>query len=116
MAKLALIAVAGAAGVVARYAVGLITPSMWATMGVNVLGSLVLGALVHVGRDLGPDVRDVLGVGFLGGFTTFSTFTVQAVLEAEGGRPGAAILYVVASVVLGLGAAALGYYPVRGLV
>jgi len=112
---LAWVAVAGAAGVTARYAVGLLTPSLWATLAVNVLGSLLLGLLVEVGRDLPDAVRTAVGVGFLGGFTTFSTFSVQAVLEAEGGRVGTAALYVALSVALGIAAAAVGYGLGRGL-
>jgi CrcB protein len=111
----AIIAVAGAAGVLARYGVGQLTPSMWATLAVNVVGSLLLGILVHAGRDLDPALRDALGVGFLGGFTTFSTFSVQALLEADGGKPGTALLYVTASVVLGIAAAAAGYYGAKAL-
>ncbi len=88
---------------------------MWATLAINVLGSLLLGILVHVGRDLAPELRDALGVGLLGGFTTFSTFSVQAVLENETGEFATAALYVMASVVLGLTAAAIGYYGARAL-
>ena len=64
---------------------------------------------------MSPEVRDALGAGFLGGFTTFSTFSLQAVLEADGGRPETAALYVVASVVLGIAAAAAGFYGGRAL-
>ena len=110
-----LIGAAGAAGGLARYGIGLLSPSRWATLGVTVAGSLLLGVLVEAGRDLDPMVRDALGVGFLGGFTTFSTFSVQAVLESEGGEPGVAALYVAASVVLGLAAGAAGYYGARAL-
>lgn len=106
---------AGAAGVSARYALGQLTPSLWATLAINVVGSLLLGVLVAQGRSLSPEVRDALGVGFLGGFTTFSTFSVQTVLEADGGRPGTALLYVVASVGLGVAAAAAGFYGSRAL-
>ena len=88
---------------------------MWATLAINVLGSLLLGILIHVGRDLAPELRDALGVGLLGGFTTFSTFSVQAVLENESGEFATAALYVMASVVLGLAAAAIGYYGARAL-
>jgi len=112
---LLLIGAAGAAGVLARYGLGLLTPSMWMTFAVNVAGSLLLGVLVHAGRDLPPEVRDALGVGLLGGFTTFSTFSVQAVLESEGGRPELALLYVAASVAAGVAAAALGFYGARAL-
>jgi fluoride exporter len=109
------IAIAGAAGVLARYGVGQLTSSIWATLGVNVAGSALLGILVALGRDVDPAVRDVLGVGFLGGFTTFSTFSMQAVMEADGGRPGTALLFVTASVALGVAAAAAGYYATRAL-
>jgi fluoride exporter len=54
-------------------------------------------------------------VGFLGGFTTFSTFSMQAVMEADGGRPGTALLYVTASVALGVVAAGAGYHAARAI-
>ena len=107
------VTVAGAAGVLTRYAIGLATPSMWATLAINVLGSFLLGALVHLDREMDPVLRDALGIGLLGGFTTFSTFSVQAVLEADGGEPAVALLYVVLSVVLGVGAGAVGYLVTR---
>jgi CrcB protein len=110
-----LIGAAGAAGVLARYGLGQISSSIWTTCAVNVAGSLLLGILIHAGRGLSPELRDAVGVGLLGGFTTFSTFSVQAVLEGDGGRPAMAAVYVVTSVVLGLGAAALGYYGARGI-
>lgn len=110
-----LVALAGTAGVLARYGIGHLTPSMWATFAVNVAGSFALGLLVHLGRDWSSEARDAIGVGFLGGFTTFSTFTVQAVLETDGGRPGAAALYVGASVGAGLAAATAGYLAGRAI-
>jgi len=110
-----LIGFAGAAGVLARYGVGQLTPSIWATFWVNVVGSLLLGVLIHVGRDLDPVVRDALSVGFLGGFTTFSTFAMQAVLEADDARLGSAVLYVIGSVLCGIAAAAIGYYGAKAL-
>jgi len=109
------VALAGAAGVCSRYAVGLLAPSLWATLAINVVGSLLLGILVEAGRELPSAVRAALGVGFLGGFTTFSTFSVQAVAEVEAGRPETAALYVTASVALGLLAAAVGYGLGRAL-
>jgi CrcB protein len=102
---------AGLAGVLARYALS--TPFHgnalpWITVAINVVGSFALGMLVTA-HALSADTRTALGVGFLGGFTTFSTFSVQAVLDVEAGEPGRALLYVGASVVLGIAAAAGGY-------
>jgi len=113
---LALVALGGAAGATARYALGLLSASVWMTLAINVAGSLALGLLVGAGRGLSPEVRDAVGIGLLGGFTTFSTFSLQAVAEVEAGRVAAAGLYVGASVVLGLAAAAAGYLGGRALV
>ena len=107
-----LVGLAGFAGVVARYLAsspfhGDTLP--WVTVAINVTGSLLLGVLVSA-HGVSGDVRTVVGVGFLGGFTTFSTFSVQAFLDLEAGEPIRALTYIAASVVLGLGAAAAGYY------
>jgi CrcB protein len=108
----ALVAVGGLAGVLGRYGITRLTlhsdALIWSTVGINVAGSFLLGLLV-AGDWFSRDVREGLGVGVLGGFTTFSTFSVQVVLEADGGKPGRAALYVVASVVGGIAAAAAGY-------
>lgn len=107
-----LVGLAGMAGVLARYWIS--SPFHagalpWATVGINVAGSFLLGVLVS-SHTFGEDTRTVLGVGFLGGFTTFSTFSVQAFLDIEAGEPMRALVYVAASVVLGLAAAAAGYF------
>ncbi len=86
----------------------------WATVAINVAGSFLLGVLVVVPW-WSASMRTALGVGFLGGFTTFSTFTVQAVLEIDAGEPGRAAVLVLASVLLGLTAAAAGYYLGRAI-
>jgi len=113
-----LVALGGVAGVLARYGIGRLTLHheglLWATVGINVAGSFLLG-LLTAGAWLSRDLREGLGVGFLGGFTTFSTFSVQAVLEVDGGRPGTAVSYVAASVVGGIAAATAGYALGRAL-
>lgn len=77
-------------------------------MAINVVGSFLLGVLVVVDWWT-PELRTALGVGFLGGFTTFSTFSVQALLDFEAGEPLRAVVYIAVSVLAGLGAAALGF-------
>ena len=109
-----LIALAGAAGVVARYGVTEALGSdaaPWSVLAVNVVGSLALGALVGSGAS--ADVRAVAGVGFLGGFTTFSTFSLDVFADLEAGRPGRALALVLVSVCLGVGAAAAGWALAR---
>ena len=111
--RLLLLATAGAAGALARYGVGNavgVRTFPWATLGINVVGSFLLGVLLQAapGR-LDDDVRVALGVGFLGAFTTFSTFSYETVAMVRDGRAATAALYVVASIVVGVGAAAVGY-------
>jgi fluoride exporter len=107
-----LVAIGGLGGVLARYGIGRLTlhseALLWSTVGINVLGSFLLGVLVGSAW-FSRDVREGLGVGFLGGFTTFSTFSVQIVTEADAGKTGIAALYLAASVAGGLAAAAAGY-------
>ena len=77
---------------------------------VNLSGSLLLGVLVAVvARRAAPEhLVPALGVGVLGAYTTFSTFTVDAVRLVEAGAPTRAVAYVLASVGLGLAAAVAG--------
>jgi CrcB protein len=85
---------------VARW-IGLAFP--WGTLIVNIAGGLAMGLLV---ARFGPEqesVRLALGVGVLGGFTTFSAFSLETVRLMEH-QPGLAMLYVAASVILSVGA------------
>ena len=113
-----LVAVAGAAGVLARYGLGrLVDPDSLpaVTVAINVTGSALLGFLVAAGGSLAPEIRTALAIGLLGGFTTFSTFSVDVFLDLEAGRAGEALLYVAASLLLGVAAAAAGYYAGRAV-
>ena len=113
-----LVGAAGLAGVMTRYGLSRLTlhseALIWTTVGINVAGSFLLG-LLAAEHWFSRDVREALGVGFLGGFTTFSTFSVQIVLEVDAGRSDKAALYLAASVLGGLAAAAAGYILGRRL-
>jgi CrcB protein len=113
-----MVGLAGLAGVLARYGIsypfhGDTLP--WVTVSINVAGSFALGLLVAAAW-FSTEVRTALGVGFLGGFTTFSTFAVQAVIDVDAGRPGRAAIYLGISLVAGIGAATAGYALGRALV
>lgn len=79
----------------------------WATFGVNLAGSFLLGLLV-IGLAHRPGWRALLGVGVCGGFTTFSTFSVETVHLIESERYAAAVGYVSGSVLAGIVGAWLG--------
>ena len=114
MRDLLLVAAGGALGSVVRWRVGqaLAVASRdfpWGTLAVNVAGSLVLG-LVFARWPAGrPSAwRLLLGVGFCGGFTTFSTFGVETVALAQRGLGERAAVYALGSVALGAIAVLLG--------
>ncbi|GAF51246.1 CrcB protein homolog [Rhodococcus wratislaviensis NBRC 100605] len=99
----AVVALGGALGASARFLLAELWPGIWTVLLINVVGSLLLGYLAET---VGPDRlwRLFLGVGVLGGFTTFSTFAVDAVREDA----VTATLYVVATLIPALLAARLG--------
>jgi CrcB protein len=113
MLKVALIGVAGAAGALARYGIGVavgVRSFPWATLGINLAGCLVLGfVLAGPARRWSPTTTAAVGVGFLGAFTTYSTFANETDALWRAGRGGAAAAYVAVSIVGGLAAAAAGY-------
>ena len=110
------VAIGGAFGAVARYLVGMAVAFPLGTLTVNVLGSLAIGVVwaQFTARGLHGWLPLVL-TGFLGGFTTFSAFSLDTMRLIEGGRLGAAFTYVAASVLLSLGACALGLWLTKGL-
>ena len=110
-----IVAVAGAIGASARYAIGASIGARlfpWATLGINVSGSFLLTFLIAgpLAERMSTAAAIAVTVGFLGAFTTFSTFGYETVTLARDGRWTTAVVYVIASVIVGLGAAALGYW------
>jgi len=110
------ISVGGVAGALARYGIALAVPHAStgfpaSTLIINVAGSLLIGALMvllgHL-RDPHPLVRPFFGVGVLGGFTTFSTYVVDAQQLIIHHEAGLAIFYLASTLVLGLAAVTVG--------
>ena len=105
------VACAGALGALCRYAISLAVGPLgfpWATLGVNVSGSFLLGLLYAVAPVPDGMLKVAVGTGFLGAFTTFSTFSVETVGLIRGDRPVLAVVYATLSVVLGIVAASAG--------
>ena len=113
---LAAVAAGGSLGAPARYGVAQMVgveaeTFPWATFAVSVSGSLALGfLLVVIVRRYPPDryARPFLGTGFLGAYTTFSTFAVEIDLLIRDGHTASAVTYALASVLVGLAAAGAG--------
>ncbi len=123
MDKLLLVALGGGAGAVARYLVGVQSMRLfgpgwpWGTLIVNLLGGLAMGVLVAVlalpGGDDQERWRVLLGVGVLGGFTTFSAFSLETALMIERKQWASAFGYSALSVVLSVGALFAGMFLIR---
>ena len=118
--RVGLIAVAGAAGALARYGIGqAVGPRSfpWATLAINVVGACALGFVLAgpIAARWPTDITAAIAVGFLGAFTTFSTFAYEATTLLRDDRPVAAFAYVASSLVIGLAASALGYVLGRAL-
>jgi CrcB protein len=101
--------------VVARAGAGY---GFYATMFINVSGSFLIGIVIELAQtraNLSPLWRYFLATGILGGYTTFSTFSYEALSLATGGFALTAILYTLGSVVLGIGGAFGGIVTARAL-
>lgn len=116
-----LVMAGGAIGAGLRYQLGrwafhLAGPGWpWGTFAANVLGGLAMGVLVGVLAriDAGESVRLLLGVGLLGGFTTFSAFSLEVALMAERGAMLGAAGYALASVLVSVAALLAGLMLAR---
>jgi len=122
MSQIVAIALGGALGSVGRFlfagwvgrVLGINFP--WGTLAVNVVGGLVMGLLVGVmaqAWSVSPAIRAFLTVGVLGGFTTFSAFSLETVLLFQRGDTLAALGYIASSVVLSVGAVWCGLRLIR---
>ena len=126
LAATGLVALGGAAGAVLRYQTGraltgLLGPATvasfpWATLIVNIVGSLAMGLLAGWLARHGAASetwRLLIGVGLLGGFTTFSAFSLEMMLLIERGQPGTAFVYAAISVLAGVTALYIGLIVMR---
>lgn len=124
MIPILLVALGGALGSLARYGVNVWTarafgPAFpWGTLTVNVAGGFVMGliaALLALRGGEAGEARLFLMTGVLGGFTTFSAFSLDAVTLWERGEAGVALMYVAASVSLSVAALVAGLALGRAL-
>jgi CrcB protein len=118
-----LVAIGGALGSMARYGTGVLVGKAWSasfplgTMLINIVGSLAMGLfigyLVRTTPAWQADARLFVAVGVLGGFTTFSSFSLDAVSMLERGELGLALFYVLGSVIIGIAALFAGLVVMR---
>jgi fluoride exporter len=124
MNRFLLIAIGAALGANARYLVGLWAAQHlgvdfpYGTAIVNITGSLILGFLVAWGTTragLSPELRLLFAVGFLGSYTTFSSFAVESLQQLENVHLGSALLNIFVNNGLGLAAAWVGMALARSI-
>jgi CrcB protein len=118
-----LVAIGGALGSMARYGTGVLVGKAWSasfplgTMLINIVGSvamgLFIGYLVRTTPAWQADARLFVAIGVLGGFTTFSSFSLDAVSMLERGELGLALFYVLGSVIIGIAALFAGLVVMR---
>jgi CrcB protein len=112
------VALAGSAGALARFILDSVIRSLrpttfpWATMLINVTGSLLLGFLAGsaLAGTVPPAVHTVLGTGFCGGYTTFSTASFETVQLARSGRAWLSLANAAGTMAMTAGAAAVGFF------
>lgn len=118
------IAIFGTLGCWARYGQTILMQNVYgrefpvAVLSINVMGSFLIGFLFIETLErltVGPAIRTGILTGFLGGYTTFSTFELESLTIVENGEMLKALLYVVLSVVLGFVAVFCGAYIARNL-
>ena len=94
--------------------------SYWATFIINVLGSFIIGCLgamlYHKISFISPTLKLFLVTGFLGGFTTFSSFQLELLLLVQDGQYLQGLIYSVLSIIVGFLAVSLGFYLVLNII
>ena len=120
---LGVISAGGALGALARWGLAVAVPAgggfPWATFATNVSGCLLIGVLMVLVHEVWPGrrlLRPFLGVGVLGGYTTFSTYAVDVVRLVDTGAWLTALTYLTATVVVALAAVHAGTVAARWLV
>ncbi|WP_417243592.1 fluoride efflux transporter CrcB [Celeribacter sp.] len=120
MTPLVQVAIGGAIGASARYLTGLGMARVlgkgfpWGTVTVNFVGSVLMGVVIVVlAHENGNRFAPLIMTGVLGGFTTYSAFSLDAITIFERGEIGLAAAYVIGTLVLALGGIALGLYAAR---
>ncbi|RPE63303.1 camphor resistance protein CrcB [Pacificibacter maritimus] len=123
MAPLLQVALGGAIGASARYLTSIALARLlgggfpWGTLAVNFVGSFLMGVFIVVlAETSGHRFTLFLLTGVLGGFTTFSAFSLDAIALYERGQFGLAASYVLGTLVLALGGIAIGLAVARGVV
>lgn len=118
------VAVAGVLGCWLRLLLGNFIPTFagrdfpWATLTINILGSFLMGFLFIATAErfaISQPLRVGILTGFLGGFTTFSAFSMEMLLLVQGGEPGKGAIYAVTSVAFGLIACFIGALLARAI-
>lgn len=119
-----LVAAGGAAGSLLRFAAGRLatqllgTGTVWGTLFVNVTGSFALGFFLAYALQRGEisaDIRAMVAIGLLGGYTTFSTLSYDTIRLLESGELARAGINIAANLVIGLGAAYIGVLSGRAV-
>jgi len=122
MSKLLLVCIGGAVGSGARYLVGSWvaarwgTSFPWGTLAINATGSFLISVVMYLGLEVGmvgPELRLLLAVGVLGGFTTYSSFNYETLSLAQRGQWGLAAAYVGATLVVAWAAGLAGIVAAR---
>ena len=118
------IAIGGVLGCWARYAMTNLVQAIYgrefpyATLTINLLACFMMGFLFEETLErltISPVLRLGILTGFIGGFSTFSTFAMETLLLAEQGEPARSLLYVLLSIIFGLAAVTGGVYIARSL-